>query len=174
MRTARTPDTSEFLAGHFQILARVYCLDQKRLTSRKICEKWGTHSSINTRLLMTRPLAAHQFFCTLSLRVSGVTNTGEKVSILSSRPLMELGMPRRRLEDRIQDLCRRATERNWPQILSELRRAIREHSLRVANRTAAAVIGGMPHIMRERRERKDVVSDWIPEEFRNSNERTVN
>lgn len=83
-------------------------------------------------------------------------------------------MPRRRLEDRIQDLCRRATDRNWPQILSELRKAIREHSLRVANRTAAAVVGGMPHLMRERRERNDLPSDWIPEEFRNSSNRTVN
>jgi len=70
-------------------------------------------------------------------------------------------MPRRRLEDRIHDLCQRANERDWPRILSELRRAIREHTLRVANRSAAAVVGGQPQIMRERRERRDVPEGWF-------------
>lgn len=83
-------------------------------------------------------------------------------------------MPRRRLEDQIQDLCRRVTQRNSPAVLSELRRAIREHTLRVANRTTAAVVGGMPHILRERRERKDVPSDWIPEDFLNPEEQSLN
>lgn len=81
---------------------------------------------------------------------------------------------RRRLEDRIEDLCRRATEREWPRILAELRRAIREHALKVANRTAAAVVGGMPHILRERRQRRNVPNGWIPSQFRNSDDQTVN
>lgn len=71
-------------------------------------------------------------------------------------------MPRRRLEDRIHDLCQRANERDWYRILSELRRAIREHTLKVANRSAAAVVGGHPQIMRERRRRRDVLEKWFP------------
>ncbi|HZP00089.1 MAG TPA: hypothetical protein VFD30_07335 [Terriglobia bacterium] len=81
---------------------------------------------------------------------------------------------RRRLEDRIQDLCRRATDRDWPRILAQLRMAIREHTLRVANRTTAALVAGKPHMMKERRRRRQVPDDWIPTEYQNSNERTVN
>lgn len=83
-------------------------------------------------------------------------------------------MPRRRVEDRIHDLCQRANERDWPRILSELRRAIREHALRVANRSAAAVVGGQPHIMRERRERRDVPLSWFVREFQQGQNRPVN
>jgi hypothetical protein len=83
-------------------------------------------------------------------------------------------MPRRRLEDRIHDLCQRANEREWPRILSELRRAIREHTLRVANRSAAAVVGGQPQIMRERRERKDVPEGWFLGNVQNGEDGRVN
>jgi hypothetical protein len=72
-----------------------------------------------------------------------------------------LPMPRRRLEDRIHELCEQANERDWYRTLSELRRAIREHTLKVANRTAAAVVSGQPHIMRERRGRRDVPESWF-------------
>jgi len=83
-------------------------------------------------------------------------------------------MPRRRLEDRIHDLCERANERDWPRILSELRRAIREHTLRVANRSAAAVVGGQPHIMRERRERRHVPQGWCPADFHGGEDSRAN
>jgi hypothetical protein len=83
-------------------------------------------------------------------------------------------MPRRRLEDRIHDLCRRANERDWPRILSALRRAIREHTLRVANRSAAAVVGGQPQIMRERRERKEVPEGWFLGNVQNGEDGRVN
>ena len=83
-------------------------------------------------------------------------------------------MPRRRLEDRIHDLCQRANERDWPRILFELRRAIREHTLRVANRSAAAVVGGQPQIMRERRERRDVPEGWFPRDFHEGEDGRIN
>ena len=83
-------------------------------------------------------------------------------------------MPRRRLEDRIHDLCRRAHERDWPRILSELRKAIREHTLRVANRSAAAVVGGQPQIMRERRERREVPQGWFLRDFQEGEDGRVN
>ena len=83
-------------------------------------------------------------------------------------------MPRRRLEDRIHDLCQRANERDWPHILCELRRAIREHTLRVANRSAAAVVGGQPQIVRERRERREVPEAWFVEHMRGGEDRRVN
>lgn len=79
-------------------------------------------------------------------------------------------MRRRRLEDRIHDLCERATENNWRRMLGELRNAMREHALRVANRNAAAVVGGMPHILRERRKRTEISTEWIPCEFETSND----
>ncbi len=79
-------------------------------------------------------------------------------------------MPRRRLEDRIHDLCQRANERGWPRILSELRRAIREHALRVANRSAAAVVGGQPYIVRERR---DLPESWFPQDSQDGQARSV-
>lgn len=83
-------------------------------------------------------------------------------------------MPRRRLEDRIHDLCQRANERDWPLILSELRRAIREHALKVTNRSAAAVVGGQPQIMRERRERRDVPEGWFVGNFHDGEDGRVN
>lgn len=84
-------------------------------------------------------------------------------------------MRRRRLEDRIQELCRCANERNWPRILSDLRKAIREHALKVTNRNAAAVVGGMPHIIRERRKRHEIPADWVPREFKpNAKDQSVN
>ena len=83
-------------------------------------------------------------------------------------------MPRRRLEDRIHDLCRRANERDWPRILSELRKAIREHTLRGANRSAAAVVGGQPQIMRERRERREVPQGWFLRDFQEGEDGRVN
>ena len=83
-------------------------------------------------------------------------------------------MPRRRLEDRIHDLCQRANERDWYRILSELRRAIREHTLKVANRSAAAVVGGQPHIMRERRQPRAVPERWFPRDLYTRQERAFN
>ena len=77
-------------------------------------------------------------------------------------------MRRRRLEDRIEELCREAAEREWPRTLAELRRAIREHTLKVANRTAAAIVAGKPQIIRERRARRDVPKNWTPKEFQGS------
>jgi hypothetical protein len=77
-------------------------------------------------------------------------------------------MRRRRLEDRIAELCRQAAEREWSRTLAELRRAIREHTLRVANRTAAAIVAGKPQIIRERRVRRDVPKDWIPSDLNGS------
>lgn len=74
-------------------------------------------------------------------------------------------MRRRRLEDRIEELCRQATKQEWPRTLAELRRAIREHTLRVANRTAAAIVAGKPQIIRERRTHRHVPKDWVPREF---------
>jgi hypothetical protein len=79
-------------------------------------------------------------------------------------------MPRRRLEDRIRDLCSRATEPEWPRILAELRLAIQEHTLRVANLTMTAVVTGQPHIIRERRDRLDapfsIVLSGLPDDSR--------
>jgi hypothetical protein len=83
-------------------------------------------------------------------------------------------MPRRRLEDRIHDLCQRANERDWPHLLSELRRTIREHTLRVANRSAAAVVSGQPQIMRERRERRDVPEGWFLGDFHGGEDGRIN
>jgi hypothetical protein len=83
-------------------------------------------------------------------------------------------MPRRRIGDRIQELCQRASERDWRSTLSELRKAIREHALQVANRNAAAVVGGMPHLIMERRERQSLPNDWIPSDYESSSNQTVN
>ena len=92
----------------------------------------------------------------------------------SSAPEWErvLPMPRRRVEDRIHDLCQRANERDWCQILSELRRAIREHALRVGNRSAAAVVGGQPHLMRVRREGRDLAESWFPQDSQDGQARS--
>jgi hypothetical protein len=80
----------------------------------------------------------------------------------------------RRLEDRIQELCRRAVERDWPQILAELRLAFQQHALRVANRTVAAVMAGRPQIMRERRHAQHIPSDLIPMEYEGQNRQPAN
>jgi hypothetical protein len=98
-----------------------------------------------------------------------LSNTMEAWGILCTL-VVRIEMRRRRLEDRIEDLCRQATEREWPRTLAELRRAIREHTLRVANRTAAAIVAGKPQIIRERRVRRDVPNDWIPREFQASDD----
>lgn len=63
-------------------------------------------------------------------------------------------MPRRRLEDRIRDLCAQASEPNWRSVLGELRLAIHEHALKMSNLAMAAVVSGQPQIIRERRERR--------------------
>ena len=82
-------------------------------------------------------------------------------------------MPRRRLENRIHELCQRAYERDWYRILSELRWAIREHTLKVANRSAAAVVGGHPHVMRERRGRRNVPDSWFLGDFHDAEESRI-
>lgn len=63
-------------------------------------------------------------------------------------------MPARRLEDRIRELCARAlytqgTESS--QTIHELQLAIQEHALRVANLASAAILGGRPDLILERR-----------------------
>jgi hypothetical protein len=63
-------------------------------------------------------------------------------------------MPRRRLEDRIRDLCSQASEPNWRIVLAELRLSIHEHALKMSNLAMAAVVSGQPQIIRERRERR--------------------
>jgi len=63
-------------------------------------------------------------------------------------------MPARRLEDRIRELCARALYEKgpkWRATVQELQLAIQEHSLRLANATAAATIIGQPELIRERR-----------------------
>jgi hypothetical protein len=63
--------------------------------------------------------------------------------------------PNRRLEDRIRELCAQAAEPDWRRVLAELRLAIREHALKTSNVAMAAVVGGQPQIMVERRERRN-------------------
>lgn len=68
---------------------------------------------------------------------------------------MNPGMPARRLEDRIRELCARALFEKGPQwatTVHELQLAIQEHALRVANLTTAATVAGQPHLLRERRD----------------------
>jgi hypothetical protein len=63
-------------------------------------------------------------------------------------------VPARRLEDRIRELCARAVYEKGPQwraTVQELQIAIQEHSLRLANATALATLGGKPEAVRERR-----------------------
>jgi len=63
-------------------------------------------------------------------------------------------VPARRLEDRIRELCARAVYEKGPQwraTVQELQIAIQEHSLRLANATALATLGGKPETVRERR-----------------------
>jgi hypothetical protein len=63
-------------------------------------------------------------------------------------------MPGRRLQDRIRELCARALyaeEPEWNATLGELQSAIHEHTLRVANLTAAVTVAGKPHLLHERR-----------------------
>ncbi|GEM_PF-5290450 len=60
----------------------------------------------------------------------------------------------RRLEDRIRELCGRATcaeGTNWNQTIGELQTAIQEHALRMANLASAATVAGKPELIRERR-----------------------
>lgn len=64
-------------------------------------------------------------------------------------------MPARRLEDRIRELCARAlyeTGPQWRATVNELQMAIQEHSLRVANASAAVTVVGKPDALRERRQ----------------------
>jgi hypothetical protein len=64
-------------------------------------------------------------------------------------------MPVRRLEDRIRELCAKTLYTSgpeWAATLRELQLAIQEHTLRMANMTTAATVGGKPEIFRERRE----------------------
>ncbi len=63
------------------------------------------------------------------------------------------GVPGRRLEDRIRDLCARAVYEQgaeWSRTVSELQTAIQEHLLRLANTTALTLVG-KPEVVRERR-----------------------
>ena len=120
------------------------------------------------------PAFLPQYILTSLSTVCSVNNGSERASILNSRLRADFAMPRRRLEDRIHDLCQRANERDWPRILSELRRAIREHTLRVANRSAAAVVRGQPQIMRERRERRNVPEGWFLGDFHQGEDGRVN
>ena len=63
------------------------------------------------------------------------------------------GVPGRRLEDRIRDLCARAVYEQgteWSRTVSELQVAIQEHLLRLANTTALTLVG-KPEVVRERR-----------------------
>ncbi|MGC2474039.1 MAG: hypothetical protein WA485_06870 [Candidatus Sulfotelmatobacter sp.] len=64
-------------------------------------------------------------------------------------------MPGRRLEDRIRELCARVvyeTGPQWRATIRELQTAIHEHSMRLANATAAATVIGKPQVLRERRQ----------------------
>lgn len=75
---------------------------------------------------------------------------------LYQRALMSprTSMPSRRLEDRIRELCARAVYTKgaeWEAILGELRVAIQEHLLRLANLAAAAIVAGRPEVVKERR-----------------------
>jgi len=63
-------------------------------------------------------------------------------------------VPGRRQEDRIRELCARAIYEEGPQwraTIHELQVAIHEHSMRLANATAAATVVGKPQVLRERR-----------------------
>jgi len=67
---------------------------------------------------------------------------------------MPFPMPVRRLEDRIRELCAKAlyaTGPEWVSTVRELQLAIQEHTLRVANLSAAATVAGKPQLFRERR-----------------------
>jgi hypothetical protein len=66
------------------------------------------------------------------------------------------GMPSRRLEDRIRELCARVLYEkgtDWQKTVRQLQSAIQEHSLRMTNKTAAATVGGKPEVIIERRDR---------------------
>lgn len=63
-------------------------------------------------------------------------------------------MSSRRLEDRIRELCARALDESspqWDRTVHQLQLAIQEHSLRLANMTAAATLARKPEIFIERR-----------------------
>ncbi len=68
-------------------------------------------------------------------------------------------MPKRRLEDRIRELCSQAAETGWKQVLSELQLAMQEHSRRVANLTMAAIVQRRPDIIQERRRNHPAAKD---------------
>lgn len=67
---------------------------------------------------------------------------------------MELLSMTRRIEDRIRELCARALCESEPACsatIAELRAAIQQHALRVANLTATATLANQPDIICERR-----------------------
>jgi hypothetical protein len=69
---------------------------------------------------------------------------------------MDPGMPARRLEDRIRELCARALYekgQEWRATIHALQLAIQEHGLRVANLASAATLYGTPQLIEERRNR---------------------
>ena len=69
---------------------------------------------------------------------------------------INVGMPTRRLEDRIRELCGRAlfeTGPEWQKTVHELQLAIHEHVLRKANLSTAATDGRKPGVFIERRYR---------------------
>jgi len=63
-------------------------------------------------------------------------------------------MPARRLEDRIRELCARVLierDAEWSTTVHELQLAIQEHTLRMANLSAAVTVAGKPQLVQERR-----------------------
>jgi hypothetical protein len=63
-------------------------------------------------------------------------------------------MPARRLEDRIRELCAKALYEKGPQwraTIEELQQAIREHTMRLSNASAAVTVIGKREAIRERR-----------------------
>ena len=76
--------------------------------------------------------------------------------MLSAPTSLHAGMPSRRLEDRIRELCARVlyeTGPGWERTAHELQRAIQANILRLANMTTAVTVGGKPEVFIERRRR---------------------
>ena len=80
-----------------------------------------------------------------------------KLSVMMCVPTSHhAGMPSRRLEDRIRELCARVlceTGPGWEKTAHELHRAIQANILRLANMTTAVTVGGKPEVFIERRRR---------------------
>ena len=66
---------------------------------------------------------------------------------------MRVHSPKRRLEDRIRELCAAAAQSkngNFQKLMAELHTALSEHALRVHNKTTATVLA-WPDFPRDRR-----------------------